>query len=53
MPDQSFAGWRAVMSANLDGAFLTLQAAMALMVSGRLAPPVYRSDLRLRRYCRR
>lgn len=22
-------------------------------VSGRLAPPVYRSDLRLRRYCRR
>ncbi len=35
IPDQSFAGWRAVMSANLDGAFLTLQTAMALM---RLQP---------------
>lgn len=35
IPDLSFEGWRAVMSANLDGAFLTLKTCMALM---RLSP---------------
>jgi 2-keto-3-deoxy-L-fuconate dehydrogenase len=31
IPDLSFEDWRAVMQVNLDGAFLTLQAAMAMM----------------------
>jgi len=31
IPELSFADWRAVMQVNLDGAFLTLQTAMAMM----------------------
>ena len=31
IPDMSFEDWRAVLRINLDGAFLTLQTAMALM----------------------
>ena len=34
LEDMAFADWRRVMSANLDGAFLTLQAAMRAIRSG-------------------